>query len=480
MILKGYILSLVYAAACVLLGGAVHKLGLPKQYSRKVVHILVGAEWIILYGFMGATIHFFIVALICTLLLLLDYFFKLVPAMASDGENSLGTVYYGAAMTVLSFASLFVEDLVFPFGIAVFCTSLGDGAAGIVGQLIKRGNPKILRNKTLFGFTANGLVSFGVVILFSNWFDLGLTYGSMIIIALLSAVVELVSVFGLDNLFVTFGVAGLSYALMTLPQLEGYALFFALIWAVVAVVYEHRALSISGIILAVALAIASTLAFGNFGFILLLVYFAASIVTDKIKKRARSVKPPSNQPKKKFKRNMFQVASNGAPAGACALMYVILGHPAFAVGFVAALSEALSDTAASGVGALSKKTVDPFRRRPCENGVSGGMSIIGTASSFAFGTAFAALAYAMGVVSLLGAFVAAVAAFLGMIVDSALGSLVQAKFVCPVCGRSHEKRTCCATPSKRVSGLGFVTNSTVNFISNLISASTTVIAFILM
>lgn len=480
MILKGYILSLVYAACCVLLGGAAHKLGLPKQYSRKIVHILVGAEWLILYAFVGISIHFLIVAAICTLALLLDYIFKLVPAMSSEGENSLGTVYYGIAMTSLAAVTLFVPDMIFPFGIAVFCTSLGDGAAGVVGQLVKRANPEILGKKTLFGFGANAAVSFGVVFAFSKLFELDLTFGSMVIIALLSAVVELVCVFGLDNMLVTFGVAALSFALLRWPWLESYALLFALIWAVVAVVYEHRALSISGIVLAVALAIVSTVALGNCGFILLLLYFAASIITDKIKKRAKAITPNPNAPKKKFKRNMFQVASNGAAAGACALLYIIFGNPAFSVGFVAALAEALSDTAASGIGALAGKTFDPFRFRPCEKGTSGGMSLIGTSSSFAFGTALSALAWAMGIINVWGALIAASAAFLGMVVDSALGSLVQAKFVCPVCGRRHEKRVCCGTPSKRVSGLGFITNSTVNFISNVIAASATVAAAILL
>lgn len=473
MILKGYVFSLLYAISCVLLGTSAHKLGLKKQYSRKIVHILVGAEWIILYDYVGVSVHFLAVCLACTAALLLDYIFKILPAMSSDGDNAPGTVYYGVAMSILAGASLIEPDLIIPFGMAVFCTSLGDGAAGLVGQLVKSHNPRILGKKTLFGFLANFAVSFGVVFAMSRIFEFTLSIWAVTLIALLSAVIELVSVFGLDNILVTLGVAALAYSLWRWPQFEDYALAAALILAVIAVVYEHRALSVSGIVLAVALAIVSTVALGNYGFILLLIYFAASIITDKIKKRARGVQIANTQ-KKKFKRNMFQVASNGAAAGACALGFVIFNNPAFAVGFVAALAEALADTAASGIGARAKKTYDPFRRKPCEKGMSGGMSVIGTLSSLAFGIFLSALAYAMGIVSLPGAAIAAAAAFLGMILDSALGSLVQAKFVCPVCGRAHEKRTCCNTPSKRVSGVGFITNSTVNFICNLVSAAVTV------
>ena len=475
MIFWGYVLSLLYAVACVVLGGVAHKLGLPKRYSRKIVHIMIGAEWIILYGYMGVSYHFLIVCLICTAALLLDYIFKLVPAMSSEGDNSLGTVYYGVAMSALAAVCLFVPDMIIPFGIAVFCTSLGDGAAGLFGQLIKRGNPRILGKKTLIGYLANLLLSFGVVFAFTRLFDFELSFTSMVIVALLSATVELVSAWGLDNILVTFGVAGLSYGLWCLPWLEGYALIFALIWAVVAVVYEHRALSISGIVLAVALAIVSTVAFGNFGFVLLLIYFAASIITDKIKKRAPGKSYPSVLPNKKFKRNMFQVASNGAAAGICALLYAILGNPAFAVGFTAALSEALSDTAASGVGALAKKTFDPFRMRACESGTSGGMSLLGTASSLIFGSALAFLSYALGIVNIWGALVAACAAFFGMVIDSALGSLVQAKFVCKLCGRRLEKPFCCGEPASLTSGIRIIRNSSVNLISNALVCALTIL-----
>lgn len=475
MILRGYIYSILYAVLCVLLGAVSHKLGLPKQYSRKIVHILVGFEWIILYSFMGAGIHFLVVCLICTLALLLDYFFKILPAMSSDEDNAPGTVYYGVAMSILALISIFVPEMMIPFGIAVFCTSLGDGAAGLVGQLIKKGNPKILGKKSLFGFLANLIVSFGVVFTFTKIFDFKLSLWAIITVALLSASLELVSLFGFDNIFVTLGVAGLSYFLWRWQILEEYVLLLALIWVVIGVIYEHRALTPLGIALAVVLAVLATIALGNAGFILLLVYFASSIITDKVKKRARGIAPEAPLQTKKFKRNIVQVASNGAAAGICALLLFITESPAFAVGFVAALAEALSDTAASGIGALAKKTYDPFRRRICEKGVSGGMSLIGTLSSFCFGVAFSALAYAVGVISIYGAAVVSAAAFLGMIIDSALGSLLQAKFVCKVCGRSHEKPICCGTPSKRVSGVGFITNSTVNLISNTLCAVITVV-----
>ena len=131
MILKGYILSMAYAMICLLLSFILYKLGLPKKYTRKVVHILVGFEWVILYHTMGSGLHFIAVCLIFTALLAVSYKKSLMPMISSDGDNAPGTVYYGLSMTVMAIVSLFLENFFFAFGIAVFCTSVGDGFAGI-------------------------------------------------------------------------------------------------------------------------------------------------------------------------------------------------------------------------------------------------------------------------------------------------------------------------------------------------------------
>ena len=56
--------------------------------------------------------------------------------------------------------------MIYPFGIGVFCTSFGDGFAAIVGRLIRKHNPKIFGNKTLFGAITNFVVSFFVPLCF--------------------------------------------------------------------------------------------------------------------------------------------------------------------------------------------------------------------------------------------------------------------------------------------------------------------------
>ena len=62
MILCGYIFSVLYGLLCLGIAVAVYKLGVPKRYTRKIVHILVGFEWVILYHTVGVGIHFVAVA----------------------------------------------------------------------------------------------------------------------------------------------------------------------------------------------------------------------------------------------------------------------------------------------------------------------------------------------------------------------------------------------------------------------------------
>ena len=102
MIVKGYIFGILYALACIALALFAYKLGMPKKYTRKLVHILVGFEWVILSHYMGATYHFLIVCIFFLLLLALSHFKQLMPMISSDGDNAPGTVYYAVAMTVMA------------------------------------------------------------------------------------------------------------------------------------------------------------------------------------------------------------------------------------------------------------------------------------------------------------------------------------------------------------------------------------------
>ena len=119
---------------------------------------------------------------------------------------------------------------------------------------------------------------------------------------------------------------------------------------------------------------------------------------------------------------------------------------------------------------LSKSTFDPFRLQRCEAGISGGMSLIGTLFSLLAAILISLIGLAYGVLGLELCILAAICAFLGGIFDSFLGSIMQRKNKCAVCGKITERDEHCGAPTERHSGLSFVDNDIVNLLSGIFSA----------
>jgi len=467
MYIKGYIFSVLYAFVCLFIALVAYKLGMPKRYSRKLVHILVGAEWIILSHYMGATYHFLVVCLLFLVLLAVSHFKNLMPMISSESDNAPGTVYYAVAMSIMSVICLFIPDMMLPFGVGVFCTSVGDGFAGIIGQLVKKHNPKIYGNKTLFGFLANFIFSSATAIVFTFVFDMGIEIWQCFMIGLLSAGLELITVFGLDNISITVGTAFLAYAFINYPIINSYIAPIVLTPFVIAAVLEKKVLTKSGLLLAMILDAVVSLTLGNFGFVLLLSFLFGSVIIDKIKKKRKAVDTIT---KKGECRDAIQVIANGLVPMMMALLFSGTMNLAFVVGYIAALAEAFADTAASGMGVYANNVFDIFRMKKTKSGLSGGMSVIGTAASLFGALIIGLIALAFGALNIPLLLIVVGSAFVGAVFDSFLGSLVQVKYRCKVCGEITEREVHCKKVAEKYSGFEFFDNDVVNFISGAFSA----------
>lgn len=467
--IKGCIFSAFYALICLVLAYVLYKLGVPKKITRKVVHILIGFEWFILYHFVGAGWQFLLVCLGFTLILLISHRKSLLPMISSDGDNAPGTVYYGIAMSIMALITLFVPSMILPFGIGVCCTSLGDGFAGLIGQCVNtKWNIKIYKSKSIVGTLTNFIVCFVSALLFSRVFELPLSVWHCLGISFLATQLELFTGHGLDNVTITLGTSALAFLFINLQGSGNYILPILLTPLIIVFAQEKKALTTGGIIAAVLVDIAVSLTLGNLGFSLLLAFFVGGIITDKIKKQRK--KAGQNSKKKSECRNHIQVLANSLPAVVCSVIYFFTGERALLVAFVAAFCEALADTSASGVGALSPAAFDPFRMRKCKVGLSGGMSVIGTFASLVGSVIIALIALALGGINFVEAVIAAFAGFMGGIFDSFLGSLLQAKYKCAICGEVVEKREHCSSETQKISGFSFVTNDLVNLQGTLFAA----------
>ena len=238
-----------------------------------------------------------------------------------------------------------------------------------------------------------------------------------------------------------------------------------------------KVLTLSGIVAAIILGIIVSIAFGNIGFIILMVFFLGGIITDKIKNKHK------NKGRKKKKhiesRNHIQVLVNGFVAMLSAIFYIITKSDLCAIAFTASLAEALADTSASGIGVICGRAYDLFRRRSCKPGISGGMSVLGTATSAISAVVVSLIAFAFDFIDPFGVLIVSISAFLGAIFDSMLGSLLQVKYRCPVCGEITESAEHCNTSTSRCSGLAFVTNNAVNLFATIFSGVIAIVLYCL-
>ena len=470
MILTGYITGFLYAAICLLIAAVAYKLGLAKKFTRKIVHILVGFEWILLYRFIGSGIHFLIVCIFFLALLTISYKAKIMDMISSDDDNSPGTVYYAAAMTGVALIGCFVPQLMLPFGIGVFCTSLGDGLAGVVGQIPFKYNPVVYGKKTLFGTLTNFVISTASSFLLSFAYGMGLSLWHCVAIGFLAMELELVSEGGIDNVTITWGTTALAYGFMHFPAMTDYLIPVLATVPIIVLVKMKKALTKSGLIVAFVLDIIVSVAFGNFGFVTLSIFFVGAMIVDKIKKRVKKSSRNDIEAKGDCRDHM-QVLANGLAAAVVSIGYLISGKSILIIAFVAAVAEAFADTCASGIGVFAERTFDPFRMKKCEKGLSGGMSFVGTLASLLASAliAFSVILWGISGYGVREVLIVTVAGFFGAVFDSFLGSVFQAKYRCSVCDKLTEREEHCSKPTIRISGFASIDNDIVNLISSAIA-----------
>ena len=143
------------------------------------------------------------------------------------------------------------------------------------------------------------------------------------------------------------------------------------------------------------------------------------------------------------------------------------GIGAFHAAAAASLAAGFADSAASDIGILTdSRTVSIVTFKEVAKGVSGGVSLLGSAAGIFAAAAGAALPLAFGEYSWQIFLSVTAAAVLGVALDSVLGGTLQALYRCPVCGAESEKTMCCGEKSVVVRGFRYIDNDAVNLIAN--------------
>lgn len=170
-------------------------------------------------------------------------------------------------------------------------------------------------------------------------------------------------------------------------------------------------------------------------------------------------------------RGVYQVLANGAAGCICILFYHFTQVNAWMIAYYASIFEVLADSIASDVGVLSKKPPrDICTWKVIPHGISGGVSILGilaSASACVMSGVMIGLCVRMKAADIL---IIIVTPFLGMLVDSVIGSSMQVKFVCEVCGISTEQNMHCGKSTKQTGGWMRMSNGAVNCICTIFAA----------
>ena len=234
--------------------------------------------------------------------------------------------------------------------------------------------------------------------------------------------------------------------------------------ALAAAALWRRALTPDGTALACALCILVTVLGGGTAFAVLTVTLLGTAAADRF---AGGRADPLAVRRKSGSRDAGRVACNVGIAALSMALFGLTGHAAFRTGFCAVMAESLADSLASKLGPLAKTPPrDICTGTPVAAGLSGGVTLPGTASELA-GAAVIAAVSAVGYhdLRLFGPVLAA--GFFGAVFDSVLGSRAQVKYRCTVCGAVTERHEHCRAPTVRVRGAAWVTNDAVNLLSNL-------------
>lgn len=240
-----------------------------------------------------------------------------------------------------------------------------------------------------------------------------------------------------------------------------------------------KSLTPVGTLLAWAMCLAICRIGGLPAFLILAVTFLATVSADKLAgKRA----DPRGLRRKSGKRDAVRVLCNVSVGTAMILLYSITGKSGhlsrFLLAYAAVMAESLSDSLASKLGPLGKrKTVDICTFRKVGVGLSGGVSGAGSAAAALGAALIGALCLLFPGADGRTATLVTVLGFLGSLFDSVLGSLIQVKYRCPVCGALTERDRHCSVPGKVERGWRRVNNDTVNLLSNLFTAVLAILAF---
>ena len=251
------------------------------------------------------------------------------------------------------------------------------------------------------------------------------------------------------------------------------AIIFALI--ILTIAWKYKFLSRSGL---VAVFILAVLIFGFSGWkwtTPIVTFFILSSLLSKIENDNKSKIHKSFD--KSSKRDFVQVLSNGGIGGLLLIVNQIYQKEILFFLYAGTIAAVCADTWATEIGTLFKsKTINILNLREVGQGVSGAVSIYGLVGAFlgAVSVSIASIFW-FEFDKIFFFLIIVTAGFIGSLIDSFLGTAVQAQYKCDVCSEVTERKFHSSKKTNLISGLKWMNNDTVNFFTSISGSALTLI-----
>lgn len=472
----GYIGFFVYMGLLVAFGEIIKRIfKLEAEITRKIQHILTAPCWLILNFTVGLSYHALIITGVGTALLGFITFSHLFKAVERSESNNYGVLYFGVSCFIVTLLCyLFFPDKYYFVGITYFCLSFADGFAPIFAKLAGKHNRESRKGKSLVGCATVLLFSFLVILVFKYIYNLEYTYLYMVSFAVLFMMAEYYGYLGLDNLFTVLFAFG--YLILETTGLNNLAFMIGIMLFPLFLILNlfKKSLTDMGILSAVVIVSVSSY-FGGIPILLaFLILFLTNVLVVGVVKHV--LRKKGHEVEHSKPRNAYQILANALTACVLSILSFFFYHDIFVIAAIAVIAEEFGDSMASDIGRYQKgRPIDIIHFKRVEPGLSGGVSLLGTCTALIFVLGALLIPLAYGLVSVGTYFILGVVAFADVFIDSILGSLIQNKNKCTVCGVITEKDEHCDVPAIHESGWKFVSNRGVNLVTSIITAGTTLL-----